>query len=134
MFSPRELLVPETKLKVMVLAGGPDRERSVSLESGTQVTGALQDAGHEVRQRDISVDDLSALDEWFQWSGDVIFPVLHGPWGEGGPLQLILEARGIPYVGSTSDVAALCMDKHRTKLRLVDNGVTHTGFRGARFW
>lgn len=61
--------MPNSKTKVMVLAGGPDKERPVSLESGKQVAQALTGAGYDVRQRDITPDDLSALDEWSQWVG-----------------------------------------------------------------
>src|SRR5689334_20937679 len=108
------------KLKIMVLAGGPDRERPVSLLSGATVTAALTDAGHDVRQRDISPDDLSALDEFAQWPGDLIFPMLHGSWGEGGGLQSILEAKALPHVGCRADAATLCMDKVKTKEKLVE--------------
>lgn len=107
-----------TPLKVMVLAGGPDAERPVSLASGQNVAHALAQAGHEVRLRDITPDNLSALDEFRTWPGDVIFPILHGPWGEGGPLQEILESRSLPFVGSSSRAARLCMDKALTKSAL----------------
>ena len=106
-------------MKIMVLAGGPDRERPVSLKSGQSVSGALCQAGHEVRLHDIGPDDLSALEESTHWGGDVIFPVLHGPWGEGGALQAILDQRSVPYVGSTETAARLCMDKQTTKQALL---------------
>lgn len=102
----------------MVLAGGPDREREVSLNSGNNVATALKQAGHDVLMRDIMPDDLSALTEFDQWGGQVIFPILHGPWGEGGHLQYILDERGDCYVGCASPAAGLCMDKHRTKMVL----------------
>lgn len=108
----------ESALKILVLAGGPDRERDVSLLSGKAVADALRDAGHEVLEHDIHPHDTSALDTFEQWPGDVIFPVLHGKWGEGGGLQHILDARELPYVGCGGPVAELCMDKHRTKLVL----------------
>ena len=111
------------QLKVMVLAGGPDRERPVSLMSGEQVAAALAEAGHEVLQRDIGPDETACLDEFARWGGDVIFPVLHGAWGEGGALQKLLDARELPYVGSTAAAAELCMDKHRTKLVLAKQGL-----------
>ncbi len=111
-------------LKVMVLAGGPDRERSVSLQSGAAVAHALRQAGHDVSGvLDIGPDDMSALDHWERWCGDVVFPVLHGPWGEGGPLQRILSQRQIAYVGCGPEAASLCMDKYRTKLALVQHGL-----------
>jgi len=115
--------VQDTKLKVMVLLGGPDRERAVSLESGARVARGLREAGHKVLERDIGPEDLSALDQWARWRGDVVFPVLHGPWGEGGPLQRELDQRDIPYVGCKAEAAGLCIDKHRTKLVLVQHGL-----------
>ncbi len=110
-------------MKVMVLAGGPDRERTVSLQSGIEVVEALRQGGHDVELRDVMPGDLSALGEWARWPGDVIFPVLHGPWGEGGPLQRELEARRIPFVGCTAHAADLCMDKYRTKIELTRHGL-----------
>lgn len=110
-------------LKIMVLAGGPDREREVSLMSGSTVTNALALAGHDVRQRDISPSDLSALDEFAKWGAQLMFPMLHGSWGEGGGLQRILDERGIAYVGCRADAASLCMDKHKAKLVLVEKNL-----------
>ncbi|MEX0775046.1 MAG: ATP-grasp domain-containing protein [Phycisphaeraceae bacterium] len=109
--------------RVMVLAGGPDRERAVSEASGAQIARALQDIGHEVRLRDILPDDLSALDEFARWRGQVIFPILHGAWGEGGPLQRILDQRGLCYVGCRAPAAELCMDKAATKAVLARHGL-----------
>ncbi len=110
----------EQVLKVMVLAGGPDREREVSLISGKAVTDALKLAGHEVLQRDISPDDLSALNEFQNWEGRVVFPALHGRWGEGGGVQTVLDERGLAYVGCQAESATLCMDKYLSKARLFD--------------
>ena len=110
-------------LRVLVLAGGPDREREVSLVGGGQVAGALREAGHEVIQRDVMPDDLSALDEFKRWNGDVIFPVLHGRWGEGGGLQRELSNRDLAYVGSGPAAASLCINKHLTKRPVAEHGV-----------
>ena len=107
----------------MVLAGGPDRERAVSLMSGSEVAGALRQAGHDVVEFDISPSDLAALDWFAQWPGDVVFPVFHGPWGEGGGLQRILDERRLPYVGSRTIAAELCMDKFQAKQVLVRHGL-----------
>ena len=112
-----------TALKVMVLVGGPDRERSVSFMSGRQVTAALVHAGHDVRQCQIGPDELDCLDEFVRWRGDVIFPALHGAWGEGGTLQHLLDERELVYVGSSATAASLCMDKHRAKMALIDHGL-----------
>lgn len=113
---------------VMVLAGGPDRERDVSLNSGGEVAKALREAGHRVVQRDIGPDNLAALDEFSSLGCQVLFPVMHGSWGEGGPLQELLDARAIPYVGSRAPAASLCMDKHRTKAALVQAGLPTPAF------
>lgn len=99
------------KLTVLVLGGGPDRERDVSLVSAAQVADALRTAGHRTLERDILPSDTSALDETF----DVVFPVLHGAFGEGGPLQQLLEQRGVPFVGCGSKAASAAMDKVATK-------------------
>lgn len=103
----------------MVLAGGPDREQPVSLISGAQVNQALKQAGHEVLQCDIGPQDLSALDKFMDWQGDVIFPVLHGAWGEGGPLQSVLDQRSLCYVGCRSTAARAAMNKVQTKELMV---------------
>jgi len=115
--------MPDKPLKIMVLAGGPDREREVSLQSGKEVAQGLSDAGHQVKLCDISPDDLLALDEFEAWQGDAIFTALHGSWGEGGGLQRILEQRQLPYLGCNADVADLCMDKWRTKRALSARGI-----------
>ena len=98
-------------MNVTVLAGGPDSERDVSLMSGRAVAAALKEAGHAVHLADVMPDDLSALDT----PCDVIFPALHGAWGEGGDLQAELERRGLPFVGSGSAASRLGMDKAETK-------------------
>ncbi|MEM6260324.1 MAG: D-alanine--D-alanine ligase [Planctomycetota bacterium] len=108
-------------LKTLVLRGGPDRERDVSLNSGGQVAQALRDAGHTVYERDITPDDLSALEDGKQLGAQVVFPVLHGPWGEGGPLQALLEEAGFAYVGCQEAAARLCMDKWETKRALQES-------------
>lgn len=107
----------------MVLRGGPDREREVSLKSGGQVAQALRTAGHTVYERDITPDDLSAIDDAKQLGVQAVFPALHGPWGEGGPLQAILEDAGLAFVGSQEAAARLCMDKWATKRLLQDAGL-----------
>ena len=113
--------MPFQSLHVLVLAGGPDRERDVSLMSGGQVANALRTAGHTVTEADVWPHDLSALERAKQDGVDVVFPVLHGPWGEGGPLQKILEQRGFAFVGCQEKAARLCMDKWAAKQVLLDH-------------
>jgi D-alanine-D-alanine ligase len=106
---------------VLVLMGGPDAEREVSLLSGGAVAQALRECGRfDVIEQ--VVDEPSA-EELAARGGDVVFPVLHGPWGEGGALQEILDAVGMPYVGSRPTAAALAMDKLAAKQAVSTVGV-----------
>src|SRR5260221_2912144 len=98
-------------MRVTVLYGGPSAEREVSLVSGKAVIEGLRSMGHQVFPSDVSPSDLSGLDH----ACDVIFPVLHGEFGESGELQEILEQRNIPFVGSGSRASRLGMDKVLTK-------------------
>src|SRR5579864_6055311 len=98
-------------MRVTVLYGGPSAEREVSLVSGKAVIDGLKAAGHDVHASDVSPTDLSGLDH----PADVIFPVLHGQFGESGELQEILEQRGLAFVGSGSKASRLGMDKVKTK-------------------
>jgi D-alanine-D-alanine ligase len=98
-------------MRVTVLYGGPSAEREVSLVSGRAVIDGLKSMGHEVFGSDVSPTDLSGLDH----PADVIFPVLHGQFGESGELQEILEERRLAFVGSGSRASKLGMDKVATK-------------------
>ena len=98
-------------MRVTVLYGGPSAEREVSLVSGKAVIDGLRSMGHDVFGSDVSPTDLSGLDR----PADVVFPVLHGQFGESGELQEILEQRNLAFVGSGSRASRLGMDKVRTK-------------------
>jgi D-alanine-D-alanine ligase len=100
-----------TAWKVTVLRGGPSAERDVSLASGAAVAAACRRLGHAVTEADVVPEDLGALDV----PADVIFPVLHGEFGEDGRLQTILESRGLCYVGSDAAASRLAMDKTASK-------------------
>ena len=106
-------------LTILVLGGGPDRERPVSLRSAAAVAAALRQAGHTVVEADISPDDDAALDT----PCDAVFPVLHGRFGEGGPLQEMLEARRLRYVGAGPRAAAVAMAKLAAKRTAEEHGV-----------
>ncbi len=98
-------------MNITVLYGGPSAEREVSLVSGRAVIAGLESMGHAVFGSDVSPSDLSGLDR----PADVVFPVLHGSFGESGELQDILESRRLPFVGSGSVASRLGMDKADTK-------------------
>lgn len=104
---------------VLVLGGGPDAERPVSLTSARAVADALRPAFavHTQTIDRIDAEDLARL------PGEVVFPVLHGAWGEGGPLQDVLEATGRAYVGAGPAGARACMDKMGTKLTAASLGI-----------
>jgi D-alanine-D-alanine ligase len=112
--------IAEPGTSVLVLKGGPDAEREVSLKSGTMVAAALRRAGMSVNE--VTVDRADA-DEIRAMHGEVVFPVLHGAWGEGGPLQEILQADGRPYVGCGPAAARLAMDKVATKRAIAEFGI-----------
>ncbi|HKK18749.1 MAG TPA: D-alanine--D-alanine ligase, partial [Opitutales bacterium] len=94
-------------VKILVLHGGTSEEREVSLASGRAVAAAL---GGKHRVELVRLDE-EALPEGIQLSDTLIFPALHGRFGEDGRLQSLLEAAGIEYCGSDAAASRLCMDK-----------------------
>jgi D-alanine-D-alanine ligase len=100
-------------MKVTVLYGGPSAEREISLISGQAVIDGLKSMGHDVFASDVSPTNLAGLDH----PADVVFPVLHGQFGESGELQEILEARKLPFVGSGSAASRTGMNKAASKER-----------------
>ena len=106
---------------MVVLMGGPDAEREISLLSGREVAQALREDGCFMVIEHV-IDEPSAT-ELDALGGDVIFPVLHGQWGEGGPLQERLETLGRSYVGTAPHAAAVAMDKPATKRIVSAQGV-----------
>lgn len=115
-------------MQVTVLYGGPSAEREVSLVSGKAVIDGLRSMGHDVFPSDVSPTDLSGLDR----PADVIFPVLHGQFGESGELQEILEQRGLPFVGSGSAASRLGMNKVNTKKAWEAAGLPTPAYRLVR--
>ena len=121
------------RLRVAVLGGGRSSEHDVSLRSAASVAGGLDPARFEVVPITIARDGA--------WAGpdgapvamvpgqggplgcDVVSPVLHGPYGEDGTVQGLLEMLDVPYVGSGVLGAALTMDKERCKAVLRDAGI-----------
>jgi D-alanine-D-alanine ligase len=99
--------------RVRVLGGGPDAEREVSIASATGVHQGCIDAGLDA---ELMIVDTPSVEDITQWDTDVIFPVLHGKFGEGGELQQRLEQARVSFVGSGLRASALAMDKLATKL------------------
>ncbi len=101
-----------TTPKVVVLMGGPSREREVSLDSGRACAAALREADFEVIEVDAGPDLCLRLSEI---KPDVAFNALHGRYGEDGCVQGLLEWMGIAYTHSGVLASALAMDKERAK-------------------
>ena len=95
-------------LSVAILAGGPSAEAEVSRNSAAQIQRALAQTGH--RARTIELDQHCAA-ELIAAQPDVVFPALHGPPGEDGTVQGLLEMLQLPYVGSDVRGSAAAMDK-----------------------
>ncbi len=101
----------QEEIRVTVLYGGASAERAVSLASGAAVAAMCRELGYRVVEADITPADLGALEA----PADVVFPVLHGCFGEDGQLQAILERRGVCYVGSDAAASRLAIDKDAAK-------------------
>jgi D-alanine-D-alanine ligase len=126
-------------VKVAVLAGGRSSEHSVSLESAKSVLVGLEEAGHEAtwvlidrdgRWRTGEPNADGAAGEPLAFApgeglldADVVFPVLHGPFGEDGTVQGLLECLDVPYVGAGVLASALCLDKAAFKRAMAQAGM-----------
>jgi D-alanine-D-alanine ligase len=100
------------KKHVAVLLGGFSSERPVSLSSGNACADALEKEGYKVTRVDVGRDIGQVLAEL---KPDVAFNALHGPFGEDGTIQGILEYLGIPYTHSGVLASALAMNKEQAK-------------------
>jgi D-alanine-D-alanine ligase len=106
-------------LTVAVLAGGRSSEHDVSLASGGGVRDGLLAGGHRVIFIEIAADGswrrdgapLSLVPAAGLLDADVAFPALHGPFGEDGTIQGVLEMLDVPYVGAGVAASAVCLDK-----------------------
>lgn len=101
--------------RVLVLKGGCSSEREISLQSGEAIAAALRENGYDVSEYDIRAPAL--VPEMTRV--DLVWPVLHGGFGEDGGIQQLLETAEIPFVGSGSRACRLIMNKLESK-RLMD--------------
>jgi D-alanine-D-alanine ligase len=108
---------------VAVLMGGLANERPVSIASGTQCAAALRTAGYNVTEVDVGYDIGEKLREL---KPDVAFNALHGPYGEDGTIQGVLEFLRIPYTHSGVLASALAMNKHQAKIMFKAAGIPVT--------
>jgi len=107
--------------KVAVLMGGWSAEREVSLKSGEAVLAALKEKG--VNAFKVDVQRESIFDDLKAGQFDRAFIVLHGPGGEDGVIQSVLEVMQLPYTGSGVLASAIAMDKLRCKELLQGSGL-----------
>ena len=139
------------RVRVAVLMGGRSSEHEISLASAQSVIEALDPARYEAVTVEIGRDGRWALGSAsraeLERDGrsaaetlpvptsrvpetlagvDVVFPVLHGPFGEDGTVQGLLELADVPYVGAGVTASALCMDKDLFKSVLRDKGIPVT--------
>jgi D-alanine-D-alanine ligase len=131
------------RLTVAVLAGGRSSEHEVSLSSAAAARDGLVAAGHEVVWVEIGRDGvwrhggerLSVSPGAGLMPGvDVVFPALHGPFGEDGTVQGLLETLAVAYVGAGVAASAVCMDKVLFKelMSATDGVVPQVDFVGVR--
>jgi D-alanine-D-alanine ligase len=132
-------------MRVAVIMGGRSSEHDISVASARSVVDALDPERYDVRAVEIGQDgswQLEAAEEQRRigeggetlpvpagsspspFEGvDVVFPVLHGPFGEDGTVQGFLELADVAYVGAGVTASALCMDKDLFKAVMRDKGV-----------
>jgi D-alanine-D-alanine ligase len=140
-----------SRRRVAVLAGGRSSEHEISLASARSVAAALAELGAEVVTVEIdrsgtwalAPPDTGALPSATGGralatrlpdravaaaitSVDVVFPLLHGPFGEDGTVQGLLELANVPYIGAGVVASALAMDKDLFKCVLRDHGIPVT--------
>jgi D-alanine-D-alanine ligase len=127
-------------LRVTVLGGGRSSEHGVSIASSASVVQGLREVGHEVRMIEIGRDGVwreggssVKLEPGRGLPGsDVVFPVLHGPFGEDGTVQGLLECLEVPYVGAGVLPSAVCMDKVVFKELMAQAGIPQVAYRAVR--
>lgn len=105
-----------SKLRIALLAGGISNEREVSLKTGAKIFESLDKNKYEVYRFDPKSDLADFFNAAMTKKFDLVFPALHGPFGEDGRLQGMLDLIGLPYIFSGYLASALAMDKIKTKL------------------
>jgi D-alanine-D-alanine ligase len=125
---------------VAVLAGGRSSEHEISLASAQAVREGLEQAGHDPLHVELSREGRwsyagrpLALEPGGGLLGaDVAFPVLHGPFGEDGTVQGLLELLDVPYVGAGVTASAVCMDKVLFKELMARAGIPQVDYAALR--
>ena len=104
---------------ITVLSGGVGEEREVSLTTGHAICKSLR------KSHDVTLVDLeqTSLPPDLDGASTIVFPAIHGTFGEDGDLQQQLDDNGIHYAGSDAASSNLCMDKNRAKNRVWEAGL-----------
>lgn len=111
----------KNKLKIGVLFGGKSAEHEVSLQSAKNVLNALDKNKYDITP--IKIEKNGNFDFLILKDFDIIFPVLHGPYGEDGSMQGLLKLLNIPFVGASVLGSAIGMDKDIMKRLLNEAGI-----------
>jgi D-alanine-D-alanine ligase len=127
-------------MRVAVLCGGRSSEHEVSLAGGESVAAGLAEAGHDVVRVTLERDgtwvcdgeELALTPGRGLLGADVAFPVLHGPFGEDGTVQGLLELLDVPYVGSGVLASAVCLDKIVAKDLMAQAQIPQVDYAGVR--
>lgn len=123
-----------TKLKVAILYGGPSNEHDVSVNSAQNALSNIDKDLYEVIEIPISKEGLFRINNQeyktieaiteIKKIADVVFPVLHGKFGEDGAVQELLERAGIPFVGSGSKASRIAINKNVSNAVFVKNNLS----------
>lgn len=120
------------KLKIAIVFGGRSGEHEVSIVSARSVMKALNRKKYSVTPIKISKtgqwQPFKSLAALFQKKFDVVFPVLHGPFGEDGTIQGLFEMANVPYVGCGVFASSAAMDKYMTKIIFKTHGLPQPKF------
>ena len=108
------------KKKILIISGGISKERSISLDTGSQVAKELKKNGYRVT---ISEPDNNLKKKIKSFKPSVIFNALHGQFGEDGYIQTILERFEIPYTHSGVIASSLAMDKEISKKIFIQQNI-----------
>ena len=127
-------------MRVAVLAGGRSSEHDVSLDSAASVRAGLEEAGHDVAWVDLARDGTWSHDGEpvllepgrGVLGADCVWPVLHGPFGEDGMVQGLLELLDVAYVGAGVMPSAVCMDKVVFKQLMTWHGIPQVEYAALR--
>ncbi|MBA3747299.1 MAG: D-alanine--D-alanine ligase [Solirubrobacterales bacterium] len=127
-------------MRVAVLCGGRSSEHEVSRAGGAAVAGGLRAAGHDVVEVLLTRagtwlhdgEELALRAGRGLLDADAVFPLLHGPFGEDGTVQGLLEMLDVPYVGSGVLASAACLDKVVAKELMARAGIAQVDYAGVR--